>query len=178
MKKILSVIMFCLVMSFAFAMSGTPTQATAGSSFKTLGDTVNGVEDYFSALYHAGRLGKPLKKPTITHTAESEIPFPPYTLITTFDGVIVHICSESKRSFPYKNVNNVEITKNKWNLPGGINIGMTRTQIEAMFKKDTATEKFPEKGAIDYQNMDSMTGVTITYKNNVAVKMRFYSIYD
>lgn len=175
MRKI-TVLLIIACMFLCFAASASV--AAPSSRFKTLGDTVNGVEDYFSALYHAGRLGKPITKPTITHTAESEIPFPPYTLITTFDGVVIHICSESRRSFPYKNVNNVEVSKNKWTLPGGINIGMTRRQIETMFKKDPATEKFPEKGVIDYQNMDSMTGVTITYKNNVAVKIKFYSIYD
>ena len=72
----------------------------------------------------------------------------------------------------------VEITKNKWALPGGLNIGMTRQQIETLFKKDPATEKYPEENDLDYQNMDSMTGAAITCKNNAAVRKKFYNIFD
>ena len=104
-----------------------------------------------------------------------------YYKTAVYDGVSMLWWASSKKGLETKErfLDGVTISKNKWDLPGGINIGMRREAIESILKRDPYYEKRTEsyEQYTEYRSDcnlggDPYTGsLLIKYENGVAVEI-------
>lgn len=169
MKKFLALFVIAVVMIFSIAV----VSCAAAQRYSSASETVSAVQQFFWRQYKANALGKPLSASKITKHRSAMSPSEAYVQDIKFDGVTLSFYSDSKKmkNLNAESIKNIEVTKSKWQLPGGINIGMNRKTIESLVKNagddinDTVygSSFAPDDGSIE-----------VTYQNNNASKLDFF----
>lgn len=140
-------------------------------------DTVAKVNRFFVNQYNAGALG-PVLKASKTEAEDTE-GGKCYIKTVKYDGVEMQLWCESPKFKRNVTCAYLTITKNKWRLPNGIAIGMSRSAIEKTLRKDKGFYIDGDNhsdGVYNYTSSlcDSTAKINIKYRGDKAVQMELY----
>ena len=182
MKKIYAISVLITVFALAAASAGF----AAYPDFKSVASTTDLVISFFTQQYDAGALGPAKHSKISKNNAPLRRRGYAYTKEAIYDGVELSMFCGNKKFLPGTvSIVEAKVFSKKWNLPGGLNVGMSYQQIKTLLAKDKDCEidtHGPSHSSIACNGGDSSSDLNLgfltgcmefIFKNDLAAKITF-----